>query len=72
MSKNKSSLSKAKSYKEIGDFWDSHDRSKKHSGSEIVLRPQFSESDERSGQAESVGPFKLSSEQVRVRSRSKK
>lgn len=27
MSKGKSSLSKAKSYKEIGDFWDSHDLS---------------------------------------------
>lgn len=25
MNKNKSSLSKAKSYREIGDFWDAHD-----------------------------------------------
>lgn len=25
MSKNKSSLSKARSYKEIGEFWDTHD-----------------------------------------------
>ncbi len=25
MSKDRSSLSKAKSYKEIGDFWDTHD-----------------------------------------------
>lgn len=28
MNKNKSSLSKAISYQEIGDFWDSHDLSK--------------------------------------------
>jgi len=27
MNKGKSSLSKAKSYKEIGDFWDTHDLS---------------------------------------------
>ncbi len=27
MSKGRSSLSKAKSYKEIGDFWDTHDLS---------------------------------------------
>jgi len=27
MTKGRSSLSKAKSYKEIGDFWDSHDLS---------------------------------------------
>jgi len=27
MSKDRSSLSKAKSYKEIGDFWDAHDLS---------------------------------------------
>jgi len=27
MSKDRSSLSKAKSYKEIGDFWDTHDLS---------------------------------------------
>jgi len=27
MKKDKSSISKAKSYKEIGDFWDSHDLS---------------------------------------------
>jgi hypothetical protein len=27
MNKNRSSLSKARSYKEIGDFWDTHDLS---------------------------------------------